>query len=101
MKVEQEPVEQEPVGDTKMPLMPLAIMPPPTRKSKHRHIPKDFGPEYMVGDEMDQGIEDDEVHFAHSAAMSPEPKTFEEAARSPDSGKWLEAMDSELKSFEK
>ncbi len=36
-----------------------------------------------------------------NAAMSTEPKTFEEAVKSKDSGKWLEAMDSELKSFKK
>ncbi len=41
------------------------------------------------------------MDFALNAAMSTEPKTFEEAVKSLDSGKWLEAMDSELKSFKK
>ncbi len=48
---------------------------------------------------MEQAIEEDEVNFALNAAILSELKTFEEAVKSPDSGKWLEAMDSEIKSF--
>ncbi len=68
-KVEQESVEQEPVEDTseayvpQVPdkaYVPQADMPPPIRKSEYGHVPKDLGPEFMVGDEMAQAIEDDE-----------------------------------------
>ncbi len=54
-----------------------------------------------VGDTKTAIMPPHEVSFMLNAAMSPEPKTFEEAVRSLDLGKWLEAMDSEIKSFEK
>ncbi len=57
----KEAVEQEPVGDIEA---EQNEEPQPTRKSKRGHIPKNFGPEYMVGNDMDQAIEDDEVNFA-------------------------------------
>ncbi|MCP4337254.1 MAG: hypothetical protein GY679_05420, partial [Mycoplasma sp.] len=84
----QTEVEQEPVGDTTEDYVPQVPeedhvpqepATPPIRRSKRGNIPKKFGPEFIIGDEMDQGIDEDEVHFALSAAVSPEPKTFEEA----------------------